>query len=156
MEKPVTKTYVMLVIFASIAGLFLSIYATNNSINAFKSKNWPTTEGTIISSEVGRESRYVPKVKYIYMVDSTEFVSEMIRLTRPGQYKSKDDAAMVAAKYPVDSKVKVYYNPNKLDEAILDPGIKGEHIFMFFLGFIIFLAPLLGLIYTIRSSRKSI
>lgn len=70
------------------------------------------------------------------------------------QYKKKEDAEEVASKYPVDAKVKVYYNPAKFDEAILDPGVQGVHIFMLFIGFLIFTAPLIGLFYSIKKSKK--
>jgi len=156
MEKPLSKSGILIIILASLAGLFLSLFATNNSVNAFKTKSWPTTQGTVISSQVERSSRYIPKVIYTYDVDTNAFSSDRIRQTNYAQYKKKEDAAKVADRYPVDSKVTVYYNPNKPDEAILEPGIKGEHIFMFLLGLVIFLAPLIGLIYSIRKARESV
>ncbi len=155
MEKPISKSGMIIIILASLAGLLLTLFAVNNSINASKTKSWPTTEGTIYSSEVVRSSRYVPKIVYTYNVDTNAYSSERIRLKDMAQYKKKVDAEKVANKYPVDSKVKVYYNPIKFDEAILDPGIKGEHIFMLLIGLIIFIAPLIGLIYSIRKAKQS-
>lgn len=93
---------------------------------------------------------------YTYTVDSTEYSSEKIGLTNYAQYKKKDDAKKVADKYPPNTKVTVYYNPHKADEAILKPGINGEHIFMFSIGLIIFIAPIIGLIYSIQKSKASI
>ena len=153
MEKPVSTSGKIIIILASLVGLFLALFATNNAINAYKAKAWPTTEGMVTYSEVEWNSKYVPKVVFSYNVGSDEFSSEKIRLTNFAHYKKKEDAAKVTNKYPVNGKVKVYYNPNKPNEAILDPGIKGEHIFMFLLGFIIFIAPLAGLIYSIRKAK---
>lgn len=155
MEKPITKMGILLIILASLAGLFLSIYATNSAVNAYKSKSWPTVEGTIITSEVVRHSKYESHVIYTYSVDTLDFSSEKISLTPTAQYKYKEGAAKVTNKYPVNTKVKVYYDPNRFDFALLEPGIKGVHIFMFLLGLIIFLAPLIGLRYTLRNSQKS-
>lgn len=154
MEKPFSKMRVLLVILASLAGLGLTILATNNSMNALKAKRWPTTQGTIIASEVVRSSKYLPKVVYTYDIDTNAYSSDKVRVTNYAQYKYKDDAAKEVAKYPVDAKVTVYYNPDKHDEAILEPGIKGEHIFMLLLGLIIFLVPLIGLIYSIRNVQN--
>jgi len=155
-EKPLTKSGTLIIILASLAGLALTLFSASNGINALKAKSWPTTEGTVTSSQVEWNSKYVPKVIYTYTINTEEFTSNRIRLTNFAHYKKKEDAAKVSDKYPVDSKVTVYYNPNKPDEAILDPGIKGEHVFMFLIGLLIFLAPLIGLIYTIRKSRESV
>lgn len=156
MEKPLTKSGMLIIILASLAGLALTIFAANNSINAIKAKNWITTKGTVTSSQVEWNSKYVPKVTYTYTIGTEEFTSDKVRLTNFAHYKKKEDAAKVTNKYPVDAKVTVYYNQNKPEEAILDPGIKGEHIFMFLIGLVIFLAPLIGLIYTIRKSRDCV
>lgn len=156
MEKPLTKSGMLLIILASLAGLFLTYFASNNALNASKTKSWPTAEGTIVTSEItGSTSRYVLHIVYTYTVDSTEYSSEKIGLTNYAQYKKKVDAESAIDKYPLNSKVTVYYNPDKVDEAILKPGIRGEHAFMFFLGLIIFLAPLIGLIYSIKKSKES-
>jgi len=155
MEKPLTTSGKLIIILASLAGLFLTLFATNNAVNAYKTKSWPTTVGTVFSSEVVRSSRYVPKVVYTYDVDTNAYSSERIRLKDMAQYKKRDDAELVANKYPVNAKVKVYYNPNNVSEAILEPGIKGEHIFMFLIGLVIFLAPLIGLIYSIKKVKAN-
>jgi len=148
MEKPLSKSGMLIVILASLVGLALTIFATNNSINAFQTKSWPTTQGTIESSEVTGSSRYIPRITYSYIVGNEEYSSDKVGLTSMSQYKKREDAAKEADKYQVNTKVIVYYNPVKVDEAILNPGIKGEHIFMFLLGIIIFVAPLLNFVYT--------
>ncbi len=153
MEQPLSKSGIVLIILAGLAGLFLTIFATRNSINAIKTKSWPTIGGTVISSEVQRSSRYVPRIVYSYTVNGREFTSDKIRLTNFSQYKKKEDAARIAGAYPVDAKVTVYYNPVNAEEAILEPGIRGEHIFMFLLGLVIFIAPLLGLVYSLKKSK---
>lgn len=155
MEKPLTKSGMLIIILASLAGLALTYFATNNAIDAHSTKSWPTTEGTIITSEVTRSSRYVPHIVYAYTLDTVEYISDKVGLTNYAQYKIESDAKVEADKYPVNTKVTVYYNPNKVDEAILKPGIRGEHIFMFLLGLVIFLAPLIGLIYSIRKAKEN-
>lgn len=156
MEKPLTKSGMLIIILASLAGLFLTYFATNNAIDAHSTKSWPTAEGTIIVSEVTRSSRYVPHIVYTYTIDTLDYSSEKIGLTNYAQYKRESDAKVEANKYPVNSKVTVYYNPNNAEEAILKPGVKGEHIFMFSIGLIIFLAPLIGLIYSIRKKNLEV
>ena len=156
MEKPITKSGILLIILASLAGLFLTYFATNNALNASKTKSWPTAEGTIVTSEITRSaSRYVLHIVYTYTVDDTEYSSEKIGLNNYAQYKKKVDAESAIEQFPLNSKVTVYYNPDKVDEAILKPGIRGEHIFMFLLGLVIFLAPLIGLIYTLRKAKAN-
>jgi hypothetical protein len=153
MEKPLSKSGILIIVLSSLAGLGLTIFAVNNSMNAMKTKSWPTAVGTVVSSEVQRSSRYVPKIVYSYAIRGSEFTSDKIGLTDFAQYKKKEDAARVAGAYPVNSKVTVYYNPGNAEEALLEPGIKGEHIFMSLMGLVIFIAPLLGLIYTSRKTK---
>lgn len=156
MGKPLTKSGMLIIILASLAGLFLTYFAINNAIDAHSTKNWPTAEGSIITSEVTRSSsRFVHHIVYVYTLDTIEYISDKVGLTNYAQYKRESDAKVEADKYPVNTKVTAYYNPDKVDEAILRPGIKGEHIFMFGLGLVIFLAPQIGLIYTIRKSKAS-
>ena len=156
MEKPLTTSRKLIIILASLAGLALALFATNNSVNAYKTKSWPTAQGTVITSEVARSSRYVPHVVYTYDIDTNAYSSEKIRLKDMAQYKKQEDAAKQADRYPVNAKVTVYYNPTNAAEAILEPGIKGEHVFMFLIGLVIFLAPLIGLIYSIRKAREGV
>ncbi len=156
MGKPLTKSGMLIIILASLAGLFLTYFAINNAIDAYSTKNWPTAEGTIITSEVARSSsRYVPHIVYVYTLDTVEYTSDKVGLTNYAQYKRESDAKVEADKYPVNTKVTVYYNPINVNEAILKPGIKGEHAFMFFLGLVVFLAPLIGLIYSVRKAKVS-
>lgn len=154
MEKPLTKSGILIIILASLAGLALTIFGVNNSIDAQKTKSWPTTDGIIITSEVIQSSRFVPHIVYTYSVNTVELTSEKIGLTNYAQYKKKADAAKQADKYPVNTKVTVYYNPSNIGEAILSPGINGSHIFMIFLGLIICLAPLIGLVYSLKKIKK--
>lgn len=156
MEKPISKQSIVIIVLASLAGLLFTIFSVTIAFDAYKNKSWPTTEGTIYSSEVIRSSRYVPKIVYTYNVDTLAFSSERIQLKDMAQYKKKEDAELVTRKYPVDAKVKVYYNPAKFDEAILEPGIQGVHFFMLFIGLLIFIAPLIGLFYSIKKAKTKI
>ena len=153
MEKPLSKSGVLIIILSSLAGLCLTVFATRNSINAIKTKSWPTTGGTVVFSEVQRSSRYVPKVVYSYTLRGSEYTSDKIGLTNFAQYRKQEDAARVTGAYPVNAKVTVYYNPGNAEEAILEPGIKGEHVFMSLMGLVVFMAPLLGLVYSLRKSK---
>ncbi|MHC1703952.1 MAG: DUF3592 domain-containing protein [Tenuifilaceae bacterium] len=156
MDKSLSKSGMLIIILASLVGLALTIFAVNNSINAIKTKSWSTTEGIVIYSQVEQSSRYIPKITYNYTVGTDEYSSDRVRLTNMAQYKKKDGATVVTDKYPLDAKVTVYYNPAKPNEALLEPGIKGEHIFMFLLGLVIFLAPLLNFVPFNRKPKEGV
>jgi hypothetical protein len=156
MDKSDSKSTMLIFILVSLVGLALTIYGTSISLNAYRTKSWPTTQGTVIASEVIKPSKYVPRVTYTYDIDTNVFSSERIQLKDMAQYKTRAGAEKVANKYPVDAKVTVYYNPTKFDEAILEPGVKGFHIFMFFLGLVIFVGPLLNFIPTNRKPKEGV
>lgn len=100
------------------------------------STEWPTTQGTIVVSgvdeKISRRRRkrsfrrttrksYSAHVVYEYEVDGQHFESDNIWY---GSYSSssRSSAQKLAAKYPVDTQVEVYYMPGEPSESVLMPG----------------------------------
>ena len=147
-----SRPNLLLIIIACLAGLFLMYLAVINSMTALETKKWPTTTGIITVSEITGISKYTPRISYTYTIDSTVYSSDKIRLTSYTTQGKKQWATKVTDKYPLNSKVTVYYNPNKVEESLLEPGIKIESVLMFLIGLIIFAAPLIGYIYEVQKS----
>lgn len=91
------------------------------------SESWPTVAGQVLTSELDShrsdgKTMYKPLVVYRYDVDDEEFESD--RIWFGGGYSTNDRAAMqkIVKDYPVDSEVKVHYDPASPDVSVLLPG----------------------------------
>ncbi len=111
------------------------------------SAGWPAAQGKIESSTVDVEkererdsdgdihykTKYIPNIVYQYQVDGMDFMGDQISFgstssSSPGwAYKMRDQ-------YPEGSEVAVYYDPEKPQEAVLQPGAKGTTYIVLVIG----------------------
>jgi hypothetical protein len=90
-----------------------------------QSSDWPSTDGTILSSRVTSvsekgHSRYTPRVDYSFTVSGKEFESN--RITFRTLSASREDALHIANRFLKGETVQVYYNPNDPSKSVLMPG----------------------------------
>ncbi len=92
------------------------------------SQTWPTTTGTIETSQVtetfqkGRR-RYSPSVSYSYEIGGQRLTSKYIWASGGDSSTNREPHQAVVDKYQVGSPVKVFYDPQNPGFAILEPGI---------------------------------
>jgi hypothetical protein len=110
--------------------LFLAIGGYNVWMG-MASQSWPTAEGKILSSRIqsrrdrdssGRATTmYTAKVDYEYQVGERQFRSQRVQY---GLFSSsaRNQARDVMERYPQGRAVKVRYNPDSPEVAVLDPG----------------------------------
>lgn len=93
--------------------------------------HWPSASGTIVESRLdirshnggdGNREDYLPQLRYRYSVGGITLESTIRRYPNPGAMQSRDQAEAVLAKYPNGAVVRVYYNPERPQEACLEPG----------------------------------
>ncbi len=89
------------------------------------SLDWPFVSGQILTARIQEApsdegTDYIPRVSYTYQVGDTVYAGE--RITFRGNAGSEAEAQAVLQRYPVGRTVRVYYNPNRLAEAVLEPG----------------------------------
>ena len=130
MEKPSRATGVMLLIVVSVLLLMFSRVFTKHTSAM---KKWPTTEGRVIRSAVtttvqhhSRPNRpgasysvtmYVPRVVYSYEVGGHSYEGDDIGWTTSSNKSSV--AEKQVKRYPVQTQVKVFYNPEDPAQATL-------------------------------------
>jgi flagellar basal body-associated protein FliL len=101
--------------------VFLAIiYFTQRKVNAIN--EWPTTTGKILTSQTewrssGESSAEYPVVLYSYRANAQEFQGRRIA---PGMEVGGIGARKVVERYPVNSQVTVYYNPQNPEDAVLE------------------------------------
>jgi hypothetical protein len=130
------------------AGIFLLAWGGYELKGAHESRNWPSTQGTIISSQVSKQTRrdtktrrtvitYYPRVQYWYQVSGKRYISNRIEFGgASGGMQSM--AEKVVKRYPSGQKVTVYYNPTDSQYAILEAGFTWSALFIFLGGIVFF------------------
>lgn len=113
-------------------------------VDAFRSKHWEQTRGMVTRSELESETRFLssnhdrtqywPAVEYQYSVDGIDYTSHNVTLDglRSGAHvgDGKAEAEEVLSRYPLNSKVTVYYDPNEPANATLQPGASKNNLFV--------------------------
>ena len=126
--------------------VFLIIGVSLVLINFFARKKaqesigWPATNGEITHAGVRRESSvdadgdtsysYYPDVQYRFRAAGQEFVGDKITFGMRTGYGRSSKAQEIANRYPVGSRVQVYYNPQKPSEAVLDRSAKNSVVLL--------------------------
>ena len=92
-----------------------------------KAALWPTTQGTVLTSEVGTmpfgsSQVLVPLITYAYEVAGQKLQSGGVRVGGLPMFNnfSKKKAAAIVALYPVGSTPTVHYNPESPADATLE------------------------------------
>ena len=119
-----------------VLGLGFTTISIFNIVHGAQSSNWPITEGKVLSFWIpsSRAINHGLRVKREYEVGNKKYISSRVSFTR--NYGSMEHAYK---NYPIGSRVRVHYNPNSPEQAVLEPGVTW-HIFPYlFLG-ILFLA----------------
>jgi len=116
-------------IFGSIAvlvGVFQFCWCVRDSVAAIVATRWPTTVGTVSTSEVfedrrGRGGGYLPKVSYTFTIDGRALSGNRFYFSEARGTLSQAQRAIRA--YPVGALVKVYFNRADPAESLLSPGL---------------------------------
>jgi hypothetical protein len=121
--------WVAMIGFIMIGGfvLYLNFVSLYQSIQS--QKEWSQTKGKVIKSfvitkdaqTIRQTDRYIPYVQYIYKADNTKHINDKIHFYNP-KVVDIEKAKQVIKKYPVNSIVAVYYNPQKPYESVLVMG----------------------------------
>lgn len=138
----------------AVIGVAVLLWGYDAYKKSQEAKDWPTTEGKVISSEVGsHRSRsgghsttiYSAKVIFEYSVNGKAYTSKKVSFGEYGS-SSRRDAQKVFDKYPATKAVIVYYNPAKPEIAILEPGKIGGLWIPFIVGAGFVIVGILGAI----------
>jgi uncharacterized protein DUF3592 len=92
---------------------------------AIRSRTWPRASGYIVAAArdvpVFQDpvARFSPALAYEYTVGDASYTGTRVRF---GGYKFLNTARRIGYRYPPSSKVHVAYNPERPDQAVLEPG----------------------------------
>lgn len=94
-------------------GLVLIIPQSARLDQYFQMRDWPTVEGTVISSRIVGEKDFKPAIEYSYVVDN-KLITTITELPVPGfgsKHRRHEVAAKTAALYVPGMQVPIHYDP---------------------------------------------
>ena len=100
-----------------IAAVALGIWMRYKTLQAL---SWPAVDGEIIRSEVESDSDgdSSPRVTYRYQVGKKFYESSQISFV--GHSASSSAARALVERYPLNSRVQVYYDPDSPKSAVIE------------------------------------
>ena len=117
------------ILFISI-GIGIAIVSYTSYKAGVESKEWPTTDGLIIKSEIEQQTftaeengkkttevKFYPKIIYKYQIGEQKYECAKISFFPP-----PGTANQIVSRYSKGKTVQVYYNPDKFNQAVLVPG----------------------------------
>lgn len=128
-------------------GAGLSYWGWTILQDARASVSWPSVQGRVTSSVVDRSTdseggtSYSPEVDYEYTVNDVRYSGNRIKFGE-NSYSSRGRAEEVVARYRVGQTVAVYYDPDELETAVLEPGVSGGSYIVLSIGAIFVLLSL--------------
>jgi hypothetical protein len=136
--QSITAGMVLIILFSVIfigIGVGMLIKLLIDLRKATLSKNWLTTDGTIISSELDVETSsdadgdqsttFIAKITYTYVIDGAEYKSECVNFNYGMRTSNRRKQQAVVDMYFPGKKVVVYYDPQKHEQAVLERRVNG-------------------------------
>ena len=133
----------------SIGCFVISIWTFNSSDykSASQTKHWPSTEGTIVQSQIHHvnpnhvNDSFRPDVSYTYKVNGLSYQSSSIyKGNKKMGYSQKFSAQKITNQFPVGKTVRVYYSPVQAQDSVLIPGPVRLHYLFLLMSIFAFLA----------------
>lgn len=145
--KQIVSVFIFFIFLLSV----WSIVGAVGFFDAVVSKGWPTTTGTVVSSQVlspsGKANKYIAEITYTYSVDWKEYRSKNYKAT--AARGTSTWARELVEQHPVNSTVTVHYNPKDPGDALVEPGLQSDNYIMTFV-------PLMFIAVLIIALRKQI
>lgn len=146
-SSPIT-TFIFGIVFIVAASFTYTHFSKPMAEEADASKLWPTAPGIIISSEIRQSesdgtTMYAAIISYEFVVDDKPYLGDRISLNSGGSSTSSiKGVKKELQKYPVETAVTVYYDPELPNNAVLEPG---ADLFTHIVKYAPFLLGLLGI-----------
>jgi hypothetical protein len=152
-----------------LAGIVILGIGLHSLRNAQASKDWPTTEGTVVSATVRTSASqpgsgknappngatYHAKISYEYKVDETAYTGTRVAYGDCGSSRPSR-AHSIVDRYPEGATVKVFYNPEAPAEAVLEPGTQPQAFFLPAVGSVFILVGLGMVVGLPAAARRAV
>ncbi len=129
------NTYALILWLFLLAGIGVTVWGWRIIATARRTRRWPQVEGVIERSEPSSaKDDLLPYILFSYSVAGQHY---RCPLEFPsGTTPTPEFSASYVKRYPPGAKVTVFYNPDKREQATLEPGMRQGDWMIFALGVI--------------------
>ncbi len=147
----------------AVVGYFVAFHFGKPILdNARASTAWPSVEGVIEQSSVStthrsgkdKKTMYAAEITYRYTVEALEYHCSTVAFGGNGSSSSSQAAYAVTKRYPVGQAVPVYYEPQKPENAVLEPGVTWASYAVYGIGLVFLVVG--GLMTTVSAGYLAI
>lgn len=146
-----------------LIGVCTTVYGFFQIELAKDTTHWPTVQGNVYYSKLkvsdsnnDGKKEYKADIRYTYHVNHRGYESATVYLGSSFELNSPETPRRLVAKYPVNSKPKVYYRPEDPRVALLEPGTNNSLFSTFGVGVLMMLVGIIGTVITFREQTPSI
>ncbi len=105
---------------SAIIGVALFGYGLHLRSRLSACRSWPQTTGRVTQSDFDTSDGIELYVIYEYTVNGVGYSSTRVQFGTPTTYLRKSSADAALSRYPVNSQLTVYYDPENPADAVLD------------------------------------
>jgi|SRR5882757_455375 len=133
----------MLLVVSGIAGICICVRASDRAVSQTA---WLKAPGFVVGAEVLYDGEmYYPSIRYEYNYCGAKFTGTKLKSALL-QYNWRGPSERVVQRFPKDTRVEVYVNPDNPSEAVLEPGGTSGYIFIVVIACISILAGVFTII----------
>ena len=128
-------------------GMLLMKQGLGNYFELKDASSWEIIDANVLISEIEVRvnekgaTTYYPNIKYLYEIDGIEYKSDVYQIGTKNHYRYQIEIDRILQDKKVGDKIKIYVNPESLDEATIKIGKAGMELYLVGLGlFFTFLA----------------
>lgn len=131
----------------AFVGLMMIFKTGSGVVDGMASRTWPKTSGNVTQSHVvtewvrrrksGSKRVYRHQFEFTYRVDNENYVGSRVEFLEGNTFSYQSDAHSQQKKYPVGSRVEVFYSPDDPTLCVLRPGFHISSVLVIFMGLVI-------------------
>lgn len=122
--------YVVIIGLFALSGLVTGTWSWLKISKARRSENWIKTEGKVVKITAAVDmADLTPRVEYAYAVDGNTY--QGVFSLDHSDVVLPEFATEYEGKYPLNSLLDVFYNPENNEESTPEPGVKKDDWFIF-------------------------
>lgn len=138
-------------------GVFGMLWGVSATHEAYASQSWPSVSGQVTSSHVETDLNndslttiFGAAIRYTYTFQGQEYTGECVSCAGVST-SDWNDAQRIVDRYPVGKSVRVFYNPAKPQESVLETGPRPALLMLLGMGGVFTLMGSLMLFFFLRS-----
>ena len=154
------KATVVLIIMGIVGSGITVFWGIPMVMNALASKGWPSVDGVVAVSDftTNRDSddgnvTYGASISYDYTVNGAPHMGSNVHF---GQYSTSDPSygRGIVNRYPVGTRMPVYYDPNNPSTSVLEPGAGWSSFMVAGIGGLFALIGFIGAFFQFKKYKR--